>query len=409
MMSPSSSLAQAVRQFVDEKAGYYWQWVFDNPFIISQERDQDFHRIQKIIYSLACEFVERYWSYKDLMPLSEKAERVLEIFRSKPYQPGTYRTDFVFDSHGTPRLIEITCRFALNAFFESAIYYKFALRASTSQFPNTRFSHREESLFPYLESLYSGNDEILVLKGSDAKNSSRIFLKIFQDTGIPVTEIHYSDLALHQGRLKNAWVISELTLDEIESLTDSVLETLSESNLINDYRTVFLLHDKRFFHVIQDPELQRACLSEADRDFISQHLIPTYRYGVAPECWNAAQRHREEWILKPCSLGKSQGIYAGALTSEKDWEKLFHSPEISNFVLQQWVPQRQWSGTVQQKEYSDYITGTLLFLNNEYFGFGPMRASSYPISNVVDDRKIATIALAQPVSKDMLNRDFISI
>lgn len=405
-MATKLSLLQAVDLFVAEKIEYYGQWVFDNPLFISHEKDLDFQRIQKILYRLICEFVQNYPKYEELMPISDQAKHVLQLFNSRPYQTGTYRTDYVFDSTGVPRLIEITCRFALNGFFEAAVYNKCSQRICDERFPGLNFTNRYEELYLYLESLYSRNEEIIIIKGSDLKNSSQTYLKIFQATGMPVSEMHYSELSFNARRLKKSWVISELTLGEIEKLPDCVLKTLAESNLINDFRTVFLIHDKRFFYVIQDMHLQEACLSEDDRLFFKKHLIPTYRYGVEPDTWKAAEKRREQWILKPRSLGKSKGIYAGELTSEEEWNRILKSPEIRDYILQQWIPQDRWKGRLRGEEYSDYITGTLLFLNNHYFGQGPLRASSYPISNVVDDRKVATIALKQGRVEDFADFNF---
>jgi hypothetical protein len=42
---------------------------------------------------------------------------------------------------------------------------------------------------------------------------------------------------------------------------------------------------------------------------------------------------------------------------------------------------------------NDYVTGTLLFFQGGYFGPGMFRASSHPVINVGDDRKIAAASL----------------
>ncbi len=60
-------------------------------------------------------------------------------------------------------------------------------------------------------------------------------------------------------------------------------------------------------------------------------------------------------------------------------------------VPQEYVVQRTFSGTIGEKSYRDYAAGTLLCFEEGYYGTGMFRASSYPVTNVVDDRKIVPL------------------
>lgn len=59
----------------------------------------------------------------------------------------------------------------------------------------------------------------------------------------------------------------------------------------------------------------------------------------------------------------------------------------NNLVLQKWVPQRTFEGNIGNKKFNDYVTGTFLFFDNNYFGFGPFRTSSLQVANQIDHRK----------------------
>lgn len=391
---PTISLRNSVLDFVEERKSYFKQWIFDKPIVVSQAKHQSFADLQHMMFKVIKHFVLNYNDYQHLMPLSAEARRVVQIFSDHPYNPGTYRTDFVFDSTGQVKIIEITCRFALNTVFEAAIFNQVANEYADEFLGSHQFDQSYESIYPYLENFIYQSSEIIILKGSDLNNSSRVFKGIFEATESKVSEVHYTELHTVAHRLEDAWVISELTLEEIESLNDDTLKILADSNLINDFRTALLIHDKRFFDLLGNKQLLKAALSDEEVEKFHHFHIPTYGYGNSPEAWNQARLNKEYWILKHRALGKSKSVYAGVVTSEKDWNDIFNSSEISEFVLQQWVPQKTFSGKLNGKNHNDYITGTFLFINDHYFGLGPFRTSSYPITNVTDDRKVSALTLA---------------
>jgi len=264
---------------------------------------------------------------------------------------------------------------------------------------DTDITDSYKNLPPYLMELSKGGN-IYVLKGSDAKNESAMFKKIFEDAGIEVIELHYSDIPQELSKMKDAWIVTELTLDEIESLDLSVVKKLSQLNLINDFRTVLLIHDKQFFSVLGKKSLQKACLSAEEIEFFKDYYIPTYHRDEKPEYWADAQKNKENWILKHKALGKSKSVYAGLVTEEKDWLALFEREENGDLVLQKWIPQTKMTAKIGDQEYEDFVTGTLLFINDNYFGLGPFRTSSHPVTNVVDDRKAVPLVLARKLEEE---------
>ena len=84
-------------------------------------------------------------------------------------------------------------------------------------------------------------------------------------------------------------------------------------------------------------------------------------------------------------------MFAGPLTDAAEWQALFDTGRADRMVLQEYVPQRRFRGTIGGQAYRDYAAGTLLFFEEGYFGPGLFRTSSYPVTNKVDDRKIAPL------------------
>lgn len=68
-------------------------------------------QLHSVMHKVIQEFVVKNGNYRHLMPISEKVERILEVWNARPHPPGTFRTDYVFYPTGQAKLIEITCRF----------------------------------------------------------------------------------------------------------------------------------------------------------------------------------------------------------------------------------------------------------------------------------------------------------
>jgi len=387
------TLEESVKEFTLSQYAYFDQWMLDEPLIISEDFNNDLLLLQKLMYKLIQEFVTNYQDYKQLMPIAPEVEDIIQLFNTKPYKIGTYRTDFVFDDKKQVKLIEITCRFALNGMFLSSILNKKADNYLKTNFPSLKSIDCYSGIFKRFTSYLEGVDSIIILKGSDVRNESKIYEAIFERTGLTVEAVHFSEIDQHLDQMKSAWVISELSFDEILSLDKKTLEALVPLNISNDFRTVFLIHDKRFFDVMGNTQLQQKVFSEEEAEFFNRYYIPTYSYDVNSEQWKSAQSNKNRWIIKHRALGKSQEIYAGIVTSEEEWEALFVSDNIGEMVLQEWIDQETSENTLKGEPINDFITGTLLYFDDNYYGFGDFRTSSFPVTNKVDHRKLAGLIL----------------
>jgi len=389
------TLEESVQEFINNKTSYFEQWIFDEPIVIGKKHNYNLQKVQKILYKLIQEFVINYSSYKHFMPVQKEVENIIHIFNKKEYKVGTYRTDFVYDNKNQVKLIEITCRFAMNGIFLSALMNNHAQNNKHKTVKDRPTSDIYTPIYNHLRSYLGNSDSVYILKGSDLKNESKIYKDIFNRMDLEVIEINNKEIDKHKRGMSNSLVISELSFDEILEISEEDIKFLSSLNLINDFRTIFLIHDKRFFSVIGKKELQEKVLSNEEILFFKNYYIPSYNSNEGLPFWNQAKKDKDNWIIKHRALGKSQQIYAGPVTEQKEWDELFEKNDLTDMILQQWIPQKRIYGTIKGDQFHDYLTGTLLFFDNNYFGFGDFRTSSFPVTNKVDHRKFSSIILKE--------------
>lgn len=387
-------LSERVDAYAKGKYDYYNQWMFDEPIFISRKEDEDIQALQKVLYKMIRYFVMNYDQWSHLMPLNAESRRVVNAFRSRPYASGSYRVDTVFDQNRQQKIIETTCRFALNGFFIASNSDKFSRTYQIASLSCPPAINRHASFMKYLEGLIGDHRRIIVLRNSDSRNSSKFFIPVFQEMGFEVVVILPEEVNKRKNELAGGFVVSELSIEELESLSDETLAALSVSNMINDLRTVILVHDKRFHAVLGRTEIREEALSAEEIALLDVFYVPTYSNGEAPEIWEEARLNKDAWILKHRSLGKSEEIYAGVVTSEEEWARLFVRADLKEFVVQRWIEQMKFNGTVNGTKLSDFVTGTLLFFDDNYFGPGLFRTSSFPVTNVTDDRKMFCVTLS---------------
>jgi hypothetical protein len=230
---------------------------------------------------------------------------------------------------------------------------------------------------------------IYVLKSGDRGSESTFYTKFYECYGHEVTVYEAAEVEAHIDQWSHdAVVISALNQEDLLSFKMDTLQAMIDVRMLNDFRTIFLAHDKRFLHLIFVDDFTRQCLTEEETTFLRQHTIPTYIYNnMYKEIWEDALLHKDRYILKPYDLGKSVGLYAGVMTDEETWRKSL-TPEA---ILQPFIHQRtypcEWAG----KHYDEYVCGMMLCMDDRYFDSGVFRTSSAPVTNKVDDRKMFVI------------------
>ena len=372
-------------------AEYFRPWTYDVPLAIRKETNDRLARIQQLFHRCVRHLAEHYDRYLGLMPVSDRVADILALSRSKPYRPGTYRTDFIVDETNQIRLIETTCRFAMNGYFTSGFFIHDLADRYLAGRPEIRKIDAYTPFYDRFMEYFRPFDHVCLLKGADDRNDTKFVIPVFEKAGFPVRVIPAADVPARTTEFRGAAVLGELSHDEICALPTETVEAIVAADSMNDLRTVFLIHDKRFFALLTHAAFLNNALAPAEIEEIRPFLIPTYAKALDPEIWRQARADKDRWILKPFNVGKSIDVFAGPLTDAAEWQALFDTGRADRMVLQEYVPQRRFRGTIGGQAYRDCAAGTLLFFEEGYFGPGLFRASSYPVTNKVDDRKIAPL------------------
>ena len=329
------------------------------------------------------------------MPLDDKVMQILDYQSRYPFRAGAYRPDYLISNDGQLLLVEISCRF-----FGHGIWANYPAEVKAQQFmaahPGASWENCYDELLSYMRDIVPAGTPLYVLKSSDRGSESTFYTKFYEYYGHEVTVYEAAEVEANTGKWSHdAVVFSALNQEDLLSFRMDTLQAMADARMFNDFRTIFLAHDKRFLHLIFVDEFTSQCLTEEETVFLRQHTIPTYlpptEAGTYSEYWEDALLHKDKYILKPYDLGKSVGLYAGVMTDEETWKKNLIESEKGGFILQPFIRQRTYPCEWEGMHYDDYVCGLMLCMDDRYFDSGVFRTSSAPVTNKVDDRKMFVI------------------
>ena len=379
-------------QLFADKTDYYHHWYHAKPMLITTERRNELRRVHSLLYKCIAYMAEHYREWVPrYMPLDDKVMEILERQSRYPFRAGAYRPDYLISNDGRLLLVEITSRF-----FGHGIWFTYPSVIKAEQFmaanPGISWENRYNELLTYMRDAIPAGSPIYVLKSSDRTSEIALYKKFYEYYGHEVTIYEAAEVEDNIAKWsRNAVVFSALNQQDILSFKMETLQAMIDVRMINDFRTIFLAHDKRFLRLIFIDEFTRQCLTEEETKFLREHTIPTYTYSSHPKVWEDALKHKDEYILKPYDLGKSVGLYAGVMTDEETWKDSLIASEKGGFILQPFIKQRTYPCEWEGKLYDEYICGMMLCMDERYFDSGMIRTSSAPVTNKVDDRKMSAI------------------
>ena len=368
---------------------YYRSWTHDAPMVVSRERDRELRRMSELLYRACLYYTEHYRKYLHLIPYDDKVLKLLEYAEQYPFRAGTWRPDYLILSDGGLKFCEITSRFFGNGYFLSYFMEctgeKFAKEAGITD----RLSYFEEML-SYFAAMPGMRKRLSVLKSADKSDSIKLYVPFYSALGME-TEIYEADqVEANLDRMRDSMVVSALNQKDLLSFSMDSLKRLCDFRMINDFRTIFLLHDKRFFRLIFEDTFTAKIFNQDETTFLREHMAETHLWGEE-EIWEKARREKDAFIVKHHCLGKSEKVYAGCLTPAEEWEELFTSGAVREMILQPFLQQRICSTTWQGQHLNDYVAGTVLTIDDRYFGTGLFRTSTRPVINQTDAHKVAQL------------------
>ena len=390
-------------QLFADKTAYYHQWYHDRPMLITSERRDELRRMQALLYRCIVYMAEHYREWVPrYMPLGDKVMEILDRQSRYPFRAGAYRPDYLISEDGRLLLVEITSRFFGHGIWAN---YPSVVKAELfmAEHPDASWENRYNELLTYMRDAIPANSPVYVLKSGDRGSESTFYTKFYEYYGHEVTIYEADEVEANIDQWSHdAVVFSALNQHDLLSFRMETLQAMIDVRMLNDFRTIFLAHDKRFLSLIFVDEFTRQCLTQEETDFLREHTIPTYiqpppltpspkgegeAFG-SEEIWEDALAHKDKYILKPYDLGKSVGLYAGVMTDEETWRNTLGNPD---YILQPFIHQRTYPCVWEGRHYDEYVCGMMLCMDDRYFDSGVFRTSSAPVTNKVDDRKMCVI------------------
>lgn len=374
----------------EELIRYYKSYTYERPFVMSIETYEEMRKLGLIIQKAILFMMNQYKDFKDLMYRDVRELEILGICEQYQMEAGSFRTDFVIDTNNQLKIIEMGSRHLLDGYFMSGSFHEIGMNLA-EKLGIKDVVNIYPRFFTYLEECIGKATRICIVKGNDRLEEMAVYQRIFKVAGLEVIMIPIEKIQDQIDLLNGAFLIGELTLEEIHSLSDEVIHKLAAGNLHNSIQPVLTTHDKRFYYVMGESEFTNQFLTAVEKKILMKYLVPTFIPGKNPEQWEAAYQNKDAYILKHRCKGRSENVYAGCITNEDVWKQLFDSREINEMVLQEFIQQKKFTATIGYEKREDYVTGTLLYFNQEFFGPGVYRTSSVPVTNITDYRKAAQL------------------
>jgi hypothetical protein len=378
------------------RESYYLRWYHEKPIFVTTKRRDEIRKLHEVLYK-AIEYMGiHYKEYVDTyMPLDSKIMEILDYQSQFPYRAGTYRPDYIVTEDGELKLCEITSRFFAHGIF-SSYFAECDANRFMAKYPGHTREVRFEEMISYMRKLVDGYDEIYVLKSSDRTNEIPLYEAYYAYIGKKVHILEAEEVESNIENWKGKMIFSALNQHDLLGFSIDTLKTMMDSKMINDFRTTFLVHDKRFMRLWFEDVFTSNFLTEEETEFLRSHSIETYICKEKPSILQDAYTNKDQYILKHYCLGKSEKVYAGLLTDNAAWQFLFDSGQIEDMILQPFIKQRVYPTVWEGQAFDDYICGMMLCVNDQFFDNGLVRTSSLPVTNVGDDRKACMIMTDDP-------------
>jgi len=192
---------------------------------------------------------------------------------------------------------------------------------------------------------------------------------------------------VHQARL-------QLHQRELEALDDDTLRALAPISL-NDFRTIYLVHDKRMLGIIHQ-ELdslvhEHHTLSPEEAEILRAGIVHT-RIPGSVELRNlldnirTGKENKDHFVLKLVGSGKGKGIIFGSDITKEAFVEALERLMVARVdgklhVVQKMVEQPRFDVFVPEKNgrspvSSQNIVGSIFMVNGQSLGMGMFRSSS---------------------------------
>jgi hypothetical protein len=351
---------------VSFRSGYADEF-YPFPILHSAKEVDEFLSLQSVLVRALKQIVKYYFTDKDIytrVPLSKKVAKQLRRLSLTTYHIGGIRPDYIYSKGGIPMICEINARFIFNALYMT-IYMDEVFK---KMFPRYKGLQEINKLGKCIRNDFKDR-HVAVIKDREDGYDIHSFLLEHPKANLFNTKLIKSVFK------KYSTIILELHQDEVEKhlkvICDAVLEG---KNILNDPRTLFMVHDKRLLSVLSNEKIMKKYISLKDAQLLKKHIVPTYVNSVDKKIFSRALRDKKKWVAKKAISGKADGLYIGKEKSIDEWKKILKQPDT---LLQVHIEEKKFRFYDPLKRHINewYIAGTLPIWNEQSFGPGLYRVS----------------------------------
>ena len=359
------------------------------PVIITAIERNKYSRLSKLLNNVLEKIVINYFkdkSIREVYKLDVGLESILKLAEDVPYKVGMYRPDLIFDKNGAPKICEIGCRYPINGWMVSYCMNK-TLKKLEPFNTNNDIIPEPLDFIPTISKDLDVTKTLFYVHDKEKGSDAHLFFKELTKIGFSVMDISPNDLKLVNDELvvyneKAVQFIIEMDREEFKRMNPEVLKALIKSKVcINDIRSIILVHDKRILSVLYNEEIMSKYINGEDYIFLKQFLIPSFTLDSEKIRNQLINSSNINWILKRSSGGRGVGMYEKKNCPPSTWKKVV-SEQWSDYMVQEYISQKELYLTNKEKVHIINIVGMLLVYNEQFFGLGVYRGSTESIINV---------------------------
>lgn len=329
---------------------------------------------------------------REIYALDQEFENILRLADGRPYELGLYRPDFLQSVEGQSKICEIGARYPINGWMLSYYLNQICLHTSVFNVPDLQPVPYQTSFIDVFYQRFNQAEPLVLVHDSEKGTEVFYLLGEFAKKSLMSQSAAPQELQLSNGEvLLHGKPVSQFILEmdrgELKKFSPDVLQhIISHGNYFNDVRTLILVHDKRILAVLYNREIMLNYLTEEEYDFLSLFLVPAYVLNTA-EKREAIITSKKNWLIKPNSGGRGIGIYVKDECTPAFWKEQIEQ-HWQEYVVQQYVPQQEFSYKYNLWDKPVNLVGMLLCYNDQTFGPGLFRGSAECVINVHQGRGI---------------------
>jgi len=333
--------------------------------------------------------VERYFMdqrIRDIYGLPRELEAILRLADKQPYHLGFCRPDFVYDRAGRPRICEIGARYPMNGWMITHQFVEACTAPGVALGMHPPPEHG--SFLRILQELHPPGSRVAIVHAAEPGGEIFSMVRALALYGVSFVSVHPAELQLRGGGLYAGDLgidrcILEMDRSELPLIPPAVLcRLICEVPYFNDVRTVILVHDKRVLAVLDDANIMRDVLPEADYRALQRYLIPSWVARTDADRARMLARD-SEIIIKRSSGGRGVDTLVRSAARAGEWRQR---------ITQDW-PLDMYQDYIDQCEFDEpalgrpiRLVGAQLFFNGTHLGAAVFRGSEEKVINVHQNR-----------------------